>query len=130
MPLHPIGIAFYLTLLVFFVVLIGIGFARSARALRIIGYGGGTLVLLGGAVFSTMLYMMSVGMSADPADLSPFIPLLICVLASAPFYAVAWARIRQLTHKPGHCRQCGYDLRGNRGANTCPECGAGVSPRQ
>ena len=30
------------------------------------------------------------------------------------------------TRAPGHCRSCGYDLRGNLAAKACAECGASV----
>lgn len=33
--------------------------------------------------------------------------------------------IKQLRLKPGHCKACGYDLRGNE-SGICPECGEAV----
>jgi membrane protein implicated in regulation of membrane protease activity len=129
LPLHPLGIAVYLTIAIFFVVLFTIGFVRSAKRMAIIGYGGGALIFLGGSAFSIMIHMLHVGMSGDPADSPLWIGLLISTFAACPFFLFAWARIRQLKHKPGHCKQCQYDLRGNRGAKTCPECGAKVSKR-
>jgi hypothetical protein len=50
-----------------------------------------------------------------------------------PYWAIAsllaalsgWSLLRRRSHReqllPGHCRACGYDLRGSNGA--CPECG-------
>lgn len=127
MPLHPLGIAIYLTIAVFFVVLITIGFVRSAKLMVLIGYGGGALIFLGGSTFSIMIHMLHVGMSGDPATSPLWIGILISTLASSPFFLFAWARIRQLKHKPGHCKQCQYDLRGNRHTQACPECGAKTS---
>lgn len=96
MPLHPIGIAYFLTIIAVVGVVLTIGFVRCVWTMRLIGYGGGTLILLGGAAFSTMLYLMNIGMSGDPADLSPFKGLVISVFISVPIYVFAWVRIRKL----------------------------------
>ena len=34
--------------------------------------------------------------------------------------------VRRQHWPPGHCHACGYDLRGNREATACPECGAAL----
>lgn len=52
------------------------------------------------------------------ADFYPFMLALIGITLT--FLAGRRARRRNI---PGHC-QCGYDLRGNPAAVTCPECGA------
>ncbi len=52
------------------------------------------------------------------------VPLwLLFTLAAIPT-AILWRRDRR-TVKPGHCRQCGYDLRASK--KVCPECGAAVA---
>lgn len=38
----------------------------------------------------------------------------------------SWYRQR---HPPGHCRACGYDLRGSKGSATCPECGEAITEK-
>ncbi len=43
--------------------------------------------------------------------------LLVCCLLTT----LAWGG-RARKHPPGHCRRCGYDLKGNL-SGTCPECG-------
>jgi hypothetical protein len=47
--------------------------------------------------------------------LPPWVP---CLVAAAMILAPALSRRR---HPPGHCRTCGYALRGSR--ERCPECG-------
>ena len=130
LPLHPLGIALYLTIAVFFVVLISIGFVRSSKLMYLIGYGGGSLILLGGSAFSIMIHMLHVGMSGDPADSPIYIGLAISIITASPFFIFTWARIRQLKHKPGHCVHCKYNLTGNREATHCPECGEYIRPRR
>ena len=50
----------------------------------------------------------------------------LVILATAPLaWAVAALRRRRLL-RPGVCRSCGYDLRGNV-SGVCPECGAARS---
>jgi hypothetical protein len=55
-------------------------------------------------------------------------PALAAPLAVAPGLRAgrAWLRRRRL-RRVGHCKTCGYDLRGNA-SGVCPECGA-VAPR-
>jgi hypothetical protein len=50
--------------------------------------------------------------------LPPWVP---CLVAAAIIVAPAMKRRR---HVPGHCRACGYDLRGS--GERCPECGTAM----
>lgn len=36
---------------------------------------------------------------------------------------------RRIQWPAGYCQACGYDLRGNREAKNCPECGAALHPQ-
>ena len=57
------------------------------------------------------------------------VPFWALVLLAAPLPAVRlWRRLRRGRFAPGHCRACGYDLRGNE-SGVCPECGRAVAPR-
>lgn len=47
-----------------------------------------------------------------------------CAVAGAWVIARSRLKYSDRLHS-GHCRQCGYDLTGNR-SGVCPECGAGV----
>jgi hypothetical protein len=50
-------------------------------------------------------------------------PAWATVLLTAAMPAVRmWRRLRRGRFGPGHCRGCGYDLRGNE-SGVCPECG-------
>jgi hypothetical protein len=51
------------------------------------------------------------------------VPLWMPGAACAGLYALG--RRRGWAHEPGHCRRCGYDLRGVTG-EVCPECGAAI----
>ena len=51
--------------------------------------------------------------------LPPWVP---CLVAAGMILAPAMHRPRR--HAPGHCRTCGYDLRGSR--ERCPECGTAM----
>ncbi len=51
---------------------------------------------------------------------------LLLTIAAIPT-AVLWRRDRR-TVKPGHCRQCGYDLRASK--KMCPECGTAITPER
>ena len=60
-----------------------------------------------------------------------FGPSLRLHLVLLPYWSIAlilavlpttWL-IKRLRKRPGCCRHCGYDLRGNRESSTCPECG-------
>jgi len=57
------------------------------------------------------------------------VPVWALVLLTAPLPAVRlWRSVRRGPFGPGHCRGCGYDLRGNE-SGVCPECGrAGAQP--
>lgn len=61
---------------------------------------------------------------------SPYAPLAT-VLYMVMLVVVVWYadNIRRKP-KPGICRRCGYDLRGNPAARTCPECGRQLSRRE
>jgi len=52
---------------------------------------------------------------------------LLMLLASMPmlFWSVGWWRDRRHT-RAGRCVHCRYDLRGNPGADACPECGHAI----
>jgi hypothetical protein len=66
----------------------------------------------------------------------PVVPIWAGFVVDTAFYAavafVVWSfggsiptLVRGFPRQPGHCRKCGYDLRGSRGsAGPCPECGA------
>ena len=51
------------------------------------------------------------------------IPLWMPFLPIAAASLLAWRRARM--RRPGHCRNCGYDLMGNV-SGVCPECGKEV----
>lgn len=55
--------------------------------------------------------------------------LLVCTAAAlvvaGPAIAVPLLAERRKRYYQGHCGACGYDMRGSRGAERCPECGAG-----
>ena len=51
------------------------------------------------------------------------VPFLLPLTLTAIPAAILWHRDRR-TVKPGHCRQCGYDLRASK--KTCPECGTAI----
>jgi hypothetical protein len=53
-----------------------------------------------------------------------WIPLACVALPTA---LLVWADRRRI--RPGHCRECGYDLTGNV-SGRCPECGASTSAGQ
>lgn len=53
------------------------------------------------------------------APLGPVVGLL-----AAASLVIMWQTRRRISE--GHCRACGYDLRGNE-SGRCPECGAGVN---
>lgn len=54
--------------------------------------------------------------------------LLIYVLLASPVpYLFPSRVIVDIKADPGFCSTCGYDLRGNLGARTCPECGGPVT---
>jgi hypothetical protein len=56
------------------------------------------------------------------------VPFWAVVLLTAPLPAVRlWRRVSRGGFGPGHCRGCGYDLRGNE-SGVCPECGRAVPP--
>jgi hypothetical protein len=54
----------------------------------------------------------------------PFGYLAVALAIGPLAWLVGRARNR-LRRRPGHCRQCGYDLRGSPGR--CPECGAAAA---
>ena len=49
------------------------------------------------------------------------LPLWTVLALSGLLTTLAWGG-RARKHPPGHCQQCGYDLKGNV-SGTCPECG-------
>ncbi len=49
---------------------------------------------------------------------------LIAALLVLPVVRTVQSRRRRMA--PGLCPACGYDLRGNPSATSCPECGAAV----
>jgi hypothetical protein len=56
------------------------------------------------------------------------VPAWALVLLTAPLPTVRlWRRLRRRRFAPGHCRGCGYDLRGNE-SGVCPECGQAAAP--
>ena len=90
-------------------------------------------VLVGMLVFPLMAAVQEVIARLLPAAVSDAAyGLTVDVVTAAPLVtpgivlAVLLARRRD--HPPGHCRQCGYNLRGNT-SGRCPECGAS-SPRR
>ena len=59
------------------------------------------------------------------------IPHWVLILVAAPLAAIWLYRLRDWwlhRHGPGHCMNCGYDLRASH--NSCPECGASVRANQ
>ena len=51
------------------------------------------------------------------------VPLWLLLLTTATATVLLWRLDRR--HLPGHCRQCGYDLRASK--KTCPECGTAIA---
>ena len=51
-------------------------------------------------------------------------PIWLLLTLAAISTALLWHRDRR-TVKPGHCRQCGYDLRASK--KICPECGTAIA---
>ena len=51
------------------------------------------------------------------------VPLWTLLTLAAIPTAILWRRDRR--PKPGHCGQCGYDLRASK--KTCPECGTAIA---
>jgi hypothetical protein len=57
------------------------------------------------------------------ADVTGLLPCaLVAVFALAMIGWVLWEDLQD--PPPGHCRACGYDLRGRPSETSCPECGA------
>lgn len=54
-------------------------------------------------------------------------PMWMFLLATLIPTAIAWRRLRRPL--PGHCRQCGYNLKGNK-SGTCPECGREIDAQR
>jgi len=57
-----------------------------------------------------------------PAARYRSIKVPLWMLAAPLVLGVAWVALRRWRTPPGHCRGCGYDLRGTPGS-VCPECG-------
>jgi hypothetical protein len=53
---------------------------------------------------------------------------IAAVLALLSIWMIVRRRQQRPRSLPGHCRECGYDLRGSEGS--CPECGAGAVARK
>ena len=63
--------------------------------------------------------------AVSDAAFGVLVELVTAGLLVTPGVVVAVLLARRRAPRPGHCRRCGYDLRGNV-SGVCPECGAKV----
>lgn len=70
------------------------------------------------------------GVSVSSAWFFPYAAGVSSILVFVVVAVLVWSKRAMLPARPDHrfCSSCGYDLRGLRSGNPCPECAAPTSP--
>jgi hypothetical protein len=95
----------------------------GSRVIRLIGMVFSSLALAECAYVLVATWTIAWRWGHDPLVFTSTI-LVVAPIWNLVAYRFAAMYARRHRRLEGHCIACDYDLRGNRGASTCPECGA------